>query len=285
MGDADLLRTGTEPLILLATTINYLIVKALARRPMSLVDLRQVTGLPAQTTLRGHLSSLVELGVIAKRPATEVPYAVVNELTPAGHGMLRVAEGLEGWLSCAPEGPLSLETGSARGVVKTLAGSWASTMLSALARRPMSLTELDATIPGLSYPALERRLASMRMAGLVEAAPTPRRGTGNPYALTQWGRQGVLPLAVASHWERVHMRRLAPPLTRLDVEAAFMLSVPLVDLPGDVAGRCLLTVEGDPGDGRERTGVEVTVEGGRAAACAAEETCEAGPYASGTAAT
>jgi len=35
----------------------------------------------------------------------------------------------------------------------------------------MKLTELDSSIPSLSYPALERRLSSMRIAGLVEAQP------------------------------------------------------------------------------------------------------------------
>ena len=42
-------------------------------------------------------------------------------------------------------------------------------MMRALAARPMSLTELDSGITELSYPALERRLSSMRIAGLVEA--------------------------------------------------------------------------------------------------------------------
>ena len=47
-------------------------------------------------------------------------------------------------------------------------------MMRALAARPLSLTELDSLISDLSYPALERRLSSMRIAGLVEAQPSQR---------------------------------------------------------------------------------------------------------------
>jgi len=284
MGDAEVLRAGARPLILLATTLNFLIIRALAPRPMRLAELRRATGLPAQTTLRGHLSCLGALGIVAKRPANEMPYAVENELTPVGRELLRVAESLEVWLNRAPDGPLSLQTGSGKGVIKAFVDGWGSTILGTLARRPMSLTELDSVIPALSYPALERRLSSMRMAGLVEAVPA--EGSGTPNAVTDWARQGVVPLAAAGHCEQVRMRPLAAPLTKADIEAGFMLSVPLVGLPQEAAGRCHLTVEGgDPAKGRDRCGVEVVVEGGQVVACAADLASEPGQYASGSAAT
>jgi DNA-binding HxlR family transcriptional regulator len=283
MGDADVLRSGVRPLILLATTLNFLIVRALAKGPLRLAELRRATGLPAQTTLRGHLSSLGALGIVAKRPASETPYAVENELTAPGRELLRVAESLEVWLGRAAEGPLSLQTGSAKGVIKAFVDGWGSTILGTLARRPMSLTELDSAIPSLSYPALERRLSSMRMAGLVEAAPV--QGAGTPYRVTDWARQGVVPLAAAGHCERVGMPRLAAPLTEADVEAGFMLSVPLVGLPREAAGRCHLTVEGDAKDGRERSGVEVIVDAGEVVSCAAEIAADPGQYAAGSAST
>jgi DNA-binding HxlR family transcriptional regulator len=278
----DVLRAGARPLVLLATTLNFLIIRALARRPMRLAELRRATGLPAQTTLRGHLSSLAALGIVAKRPASEMPYAVENELTPAGRELLEVAESLEAWLNRAPDGSLSLETGSAKGVIKAFVDGWGSAILGTLAQRPMSLTELDSVIPALSYPALERRLSSMRMAGLVEAAPA--RGAGTPYMVTAWARQGVAPLAAAGHCEQAQMRRSAAPITQADVEAAFMLSLPLVGLPGGAAGRCHLMVEADPENGRDRSGVEVMVEGGQVVGCVASLAGEPGQYATGSAA-
>jgi DNA-binding HxlR family transcriptional regulator len=281
IGDAEVLRAGVRPLVILATTLNFLIIRALAKGPLRLAELRRATGLPAQTTLRGHLSSLGALGVVAKRPADEMPYAVENELTSAGRELLHVAESLEAWLNHAPEGPLSLETGSAKGVIKAFVDGWGSTILGTLARRPMSLTELDNVIPALSYPALERRLSSLRMAGLVEAAPAAH-GNGTPYAVTEWARQGVAPLAAAGKCEQAQMQPVAAPVTEVDVEAAFMLSVPLVGLPRETTGRCHLTVEGDPAKGRDRSGVEVIVEGGAVVGCATDLASAPGQYATGS---
>jgi DNA-binding HxlR family transcriptional regulator len=281
--DVDVVRSGVRPLILLATTLNFLIIRALAAGPLRLAELRRATGLPAQTTLRGHLSSLGAMGIAAKRPASTMPYAVENELTAAGRELLGVARSLEAWLQRAPAAPLSLETGSAKGVIKAFVDGWGSAVLGTLARRPMSLTELDSVIPSLSYPALERRLSSMRMAGLVE--PAPAHGSGTPYAVTDWARQGVVPLAAAARCEQVGMRELAAPLTPVDIEAAFMLSVPLVGLPQEATGRCHLTVDGDPRNGREPSGVEVIVEGGHVVACAGDVAAASSQYAAGSAAT
>ena len=77
----------------------------------------------------------------------------------------------------SPDGPISLESGAAKGAVKALVDGWGSTMMGALAARPLSLTELESLISGLRYPALERWLSSMRIAGLVEAEPSTGAGT------------------------------------------------------------------------------------------------------------
>ncbi len=138
---------------------------------MRLAELRKVTGLPAQTTLRGHLTTQGEIGVLAKRPTEQMPYAVENELTPMGVELLEVSKQLQLWLGEAPDGPISLESAAAKGAVKALVDGWGSTMMRALAARPMSLTELDSLIPGLSYPALEH--AHRRAGG---GAAEPRGG-------------------------------------------------------------------------------------------------------------
>jgi DNA-binding HxlR family transcriptional regulator len=275
-------RAGERALTILATPLNFMVLRALAERPMRLAELRRATGLPAQTTLRGHLASLGEIGVVSKRPTTQMPYSVENELTPMGLELLGVADRLEAWLRQAPDGPVSLSTGAAKGIVKAFVDGWGSTMMRGLAAGPMSLTELDRGIPGLSYPALERRLSSMRMAGLIEA----RRGggAGTPYAVTDWARRGVAPLAAASHCERVHMCERAAPLTQLDIEAAFLLATPLVGLPARTTGCCQLEVEADPGAVREQAGVMVTVEGGRVVACESRLEMSPGDFAIGSAA-
>ena len=270
-------RAGAQALSVLAVPLNFLILKALRERPMRLAELRKATGLPAQTTLRGHLATLGEIGVLSKRPTERMPYAVENELTPMGEELLRVGERLEAWLGQSPDGPISLESGAAKGAVKALVDGWGSTMIRALAAKPRSLTELDSAIAGLSYPALERRLSSMRIAGLVEAQPS--HGAGTPYAVTAWARRGVVPLAAASGCERRHMRDLTAPASQGDIEAGFMLAIPLVGLPHVTAGSCQLEVERTGGD---PASVRVRVEGGRVVSCASGLEAPPGAYASGS---
>lgn len=261
-------RAGEQILTLLATPLNYMILRALSARPLRLAELRRATGLPAQTTLRGHLASLGEIGLVSKRPTSQMPYAVENDLTEMGRETLEVADLLQEWLQRAPDGPISLEAGGARGVVKAFVDGWGSTMIRGLAARPMSLTELDRRIADLTYPALERRLSSMRMAGLVEARPSP--GGGTPYGLTEWARRGVLPLVSAVNCERLHMQVRAAPVTQIDIEAAFMLATPLVGLAPDASGSCQLAVDPEPDHSRQRVAVAVAVETGRVVACDSE---------------
>lgn len=275
-------RVGERVLTVLSTPLNLRVLKALAERPMRLAELRRVAGLPAQTTLRGHLASLTDLGVLRKRPTAQMPYAVENELTAMGFALLGVAEVLGRWLLQGPDGPVTLESAAATGTVKAFVDGWGSTIVRGLAPGPMSLTELDRRIPELSYPALERRLSSMRMAGLVEAQES--EGAGTPYALTPWARRAIAPLGAAVECERKHMGERAAPLTRLDVEAAFLLAVPLVGLPRHANGDCQLEVEpgSEPLEGG--VGVRVTVEQGRVVACDSELGPRPGEYAVGTAA-
>jgi DNA-binding HxlR family transcriptional regulator len=258
------LRAGERILTLLATPLNFMILQALAERPMRLAELRQATGLPAQTTLRGHLASLAEIGVLSKRPASQTPYALENELTQFGSDLLDVADRLESWLGQAPKRPISLESRAAKGIVKAFVDGWGSTMMAALAARPMSLTELDRRIADLSYPALERRLSGMRLAGLIESRPADSAGT--PYAITEWARRGIVPLAAAMRCERVHLCDRAAPVTQGDIEAAFMLALPLVGMSPELAGSCQLQVEADAVVA-ERAGVQVEIERGKVVAC------------------
>jgi DNA-binding HxlR family transcriptional regulator len=136
---------------------------------------------------------------------------------------------------------LTLGTCAAKAAIKALAEAWSSTMLRALAARPFSLTELDDMIGALSYPSLERRLAALRLAGQVEA----RRGngTGTPYGVTAWLRQGVAPLAAAARWERRHLPQDTSPISRLDTEAFFLLAVPLLQPPQGLSGSCRMAAE------------------------------------------
>jgi DNA-binding HxlR family transcriptional regulator len=264
-GSGNGARSGAQTLVLLAAPLNVAILRALAAGPKQQTELRHETGAPAQTTLRAQLKRLEQAGALEKRRRNRFPGVLEYELSPAGRELLFVADTVECWLERAPAGPLPLGGNAAKAAIKALAEGWSTTMLRALAGNPLSLTELDQVIASLSYPSLERRLAAMRLAGQVEARPGNGRGT--PYSVTAWAREAVGPLAAATRWERRHMPRMTPPLGRIDAEAVFLLTAPLLRLPGGLSGSCRMAVELPGKNGRRLAGVVVTAKKGRIQSC------------------
>lgn len=264
-GSGNGARSGAQTLILLVAPLNVLILRALGAGPKQQTELRRETGSPAQTTLRAQLKKLVEIGAIDKQRRNRFPGVLEYELTASGRGLLVVANALDRWLGQAPEAPLRLDSGAAKAAIKALANGWSTTMLRTLAAKPLSLTELDRVIGSLSYPSLERRLAALRVTGQVEARESNGRGT--PYAVTDWGREGVGPIVAAARWERRYMPGQTAPIGRIDAEAIFLLTVPLLSLASDLSGSCRMAVEIPGSDGRRLAGVIVGIEKGRVESC------------------
>jgi DNA-binding HxlR family transcriptional regulator len=260
--------------------LNVHVLQALAEGSKSLIDLRREAGSPPQTTMRGHLRALAETGVVVRRRQNDFPGSLDFELTAVGRELWMVAQVLAGWLRVAPEGPLPLGSSAAKSAVKALVEGWGTSMIRALAARPLSLTELNGLINGLSYPSLERRLGAMRLAGQIER--TAGRGRGTPYAVTDWLRRSVAPLGAAARWERMHVEAGATPIKRLDAEAAFLLAIPLLSLPRELSGTCRLAVEVGSASGERLAGVLVRVEKGRVASCVASVQGHADAWASGS---
>jgi DNA-binding HxlR family transcriptional regulator len=273
-------RAGAHALSLLAIPLNVQVLHALAEEPMPLVDLRRAVGSPPQTTMRGHLRALTDIGVLERRRQNDFPGTVDYELSGPGRELLGVAGVLDSWLADSPEGAISLGNGAAKGAIKALVEGWSSTIVRALAARPLSLTELNRLISGLNYPSLERRLGALRLAGQIEACPGEGRST--PYAVTDWLRRAIAPLAVAARWERRHIPT-ASPIARIDVEATFLLAVPVLGLPTEMSGSCRLAVElrngrGDP----HLAGVLVEVREGNIVSCVARLQGEADAWVWGS---
>jgi DNA-binding HxlR family transcriptional regulator len=265
---------------LLSTPLNVHVLQALAEGPRSLSDLRREAGSPPQTTMRGHLRTLTETGVVVRRRQNDFPGSLDFELTAVGRELWGVARVLNAWLQNAPEGALSLGSNAAKSAVKALIEGWATSMIRALAARPLSLTELNGLISGLSYPSLERRLGAMRLAGQIER--TPGRGRGTPYAVTEWLRRSIAPLGAAARWERMHAAAGTSPIRRLDAEAAFLLAIPLVHVPQELSGTCRLAVEIGGANGERLAGVLVGVESGRIVSCVANLQGHADAWTSGS---
>jgi DNA-binding HxlR family transcriptional regulator len=278
-------RAGGTVLSLIAGPLSVPILRAHLDGPLRLPDLRERIGGAAQTTLRGQVGNLRAIGALERHVRSGMPYTVENELTEVGKGVLGVAAVVEAWLAQAPQGPIALGSETAKGAIRSLVGAWGSTMLRALGARPLSLTELSSAIPAVSYPALERRLSAMRAARQVELRPDAGK-SAKPYAVTEWTRQGVGPLTAAGRCECEHLAGVTEPPTRIDIEAAFMLAVPLVDLTVNFSGSCLLAVDtgsGNEGEARDRlAGVHVEIEEGAVASCVSRLEQEPRTWALGT---
>jgi DNA-binding HxlR family transcriptional regulator len=274
-------RAGAAALYLLSTPLNVHVVHALADDPRSLIELRRVVGSPAQTTMRSHLKTLTEIGVLERNQRRAFPGSVTYELTRAGRELLAVEEVLRSWLGGAPDGPREVGSIAARGSIKALAEGWSTCIVRAVAARPLTLTELSKLISALNYPSLERRLAALRLAGLVEPVPGSNRGT--PYTVSTWLRRAVAPLVAAARWEQSHVPLLARPLTGLDIEAIFLLVIPLLQLPAELSGSCRLAVEIRGGGETNLAGVVVAIEKGRVVSCVSRLRGEAAAWVCGSA--
>lgn len=263
-------RAGGAVLSLIAAPLSVPILRAHREGPLRLPDLRELIGGAAQTTLRGQVGNLRGIGALERHVRGGMPYTVENELTAVGKEVLTVAEIVEAWLARAPQGSIPLGSEAAKGAIRALVGGWGSTMLRALAARPLSLTELSSVINDHSYPALERRLSAMRAARQLELRPSGDRGA-KPYGVTEWTRQAVAPIAAAGRCECRYLAHSTNSLTRIDIEAIFLLSVPLVDLDVTHSGACLLAVDTGSGSSGRPTdrlaGVHVGVEEGAIVAC------------------
>src|SRR4051794_1396689 len=158
-------RAGGLALSLLATSLNVHILRTLEQEPMSLLVLRQAVGSPPQSTMRLYSRTLNDLGIIDRQHQATFPGSVEYRITQAGQDLLGVAKILDGWLSLGPRGPIDLGSTASKSATKALVEGWSTNIVRAIASRPLSLTELNKVIPKISYPSLERRLGSMRLAG------------------------------------------------------------------------------------------------------------------------
>jgi DNA-binding HxlR family transcriptional regulator len=273
-------RSGAVALSLLSAPLNVHLLQALEDGPMALIDLRRAVGSPPQSTMRVYSRTLVDLGTLERQRQAAFPGTVEYGSTDSGKALLEIGAIHENWLHEAPTGPISLGSTASKSATKALVEGWSTNIIRALAAKPLSLTDLNRLIPRISYPSLERRLGALRLADLVE--PYAGDGRGTPYRATPWLRRAIVPLAAGAWWERRYLAD--PPLVgRLDVEAAFLLAIPLIELPAGLNGKCRLAVEIQGGSSPVFAGVLICVEDGKVISCSSRLEGEAEAWASGSA--
>jgi DNA-binding HxlR family transcriptional regulator len=278
------IRAGSRVLEVFENPLNTRVLRAHVDGPRRLAELQEKVGWSAQTTVRAAVANLRELGALTKEAVGDSNHAMATELTAAGREMLFVADEVEVWLALCPDGPIAPDGEEAKGAVKALAGGWSSTLMQALANRSFTLTELAGLIPDISYPALERRITWMRTSGQIE--PVEKKGRGTPYVVTDWLRHAIAPLCAAGRWERRHLGEECPPITNIEVEASFLLTLPLAPLPGYARGSCMLAAQTDPvepnAEERGLAGVSVDVAKGQVISSAGEIGASPSTWAVGT---
>lgn len=278
------IRAGSRVLAVFEHPLNTRILRAHADGPQRLTELQEKISWSAQTTVRAAVSNLRGIGALSKERVGNKPHAIATALTSAGEEMLFVADEVETWLGLCPDGPIAPDSEEAKGAVKALSGGWSSTLMRALANRPFTLTELDSLIPGVSYPALERRISWMRTTGQIE--PVEKEGRGTPYTVTDWLRRAIAPLCAAGRCERRHLAEASAPITSIEVEASFLLAIPLAPLPKNVGGSCMLATQTDLSEPDEKdprlVGVTVEVARGEVVSCAPKVSARPKTWAVGT---
>ncbi len=186
-------------------------------------------------------------------------------ITPGGRQAVFTGSVAERWLAAAPGKALALDSRAGQAALAALIDGWSAAAMHAVAAAPATTDELKAAAAGLPAEATTALLGRMQAAGLLGASGDS--GKGALYRPTDQLRTGLAPLLVAARLELGAPQPEMAPLTRLDIEAALQLALPLLRLPEETSGSCALAVELGPGGPGGPVGVTAQVESGRVVAC------------------
>jgi DNA-binding HxlR family transcriptional regulator len=165
----------------------------------------------------------------------------IARILPSGEEILFIAFTIEQWLRKAPGGPIGIEGEAAGRAIPALAEGWSSTVVHALAARPRTAAELEDEVEGVGAARLRRLLEAMVEVGLLEERPDGA-DEARRYAVTDFLRAGMAPIAVGARFEQRYVPAGTPRLDVLDVEAGMRLALPLLRLAPGVEGVCRLGV-------------------------------------------
>jgi DNA-binding HxlR family transcriptional regulator len=275
---------GVRAFSILEKPLNVAILRAHSGGPTRLFELQQAVDWVAATTLRTAVASICDVGALVRRGSGETGRRAVTCLTPAGRELLEVGDVVAAWLALCPLGPVAPDRERARLALKALAGGWDTKLIRIVAEAPASHRELSRCLPGVSYPALQRRLAWMRRSGQLERFERPGREAA--FQATRWLRLAVAPLSMSARWELRRLGGDGAELSEAEVESAFLLTLPLVrsqEAP-DLSCTLAVTLPGTASDRRRLRLAGVTAElvGGRVRSCRPVVGAAPGNWAIGT---
>lgn len=214
------------------------------------------------TTLAILAEMATGVRVDGRRPDSDPDSGPEPRATAADGEFLFVAGTIADWLRRRPGGGLDLDEEAVPPLL-ALVGGWASATLHALAAEPFTVAEAQKRVGTLPVDTVGARIEAMHDGGLLEALP---RGSEPCYAVTDWARHGIAPLAAAARMEMRYPPGDTAPIAVADVEAGFRLALPLLRLPVDASGSCALATALDPEVCDGPVGVTARIEEGRVVA-------------------
>jgi len=149
------------------------------------------------------------------------------QVTPLGEDLFRVHQALQRWLDERPGGRPRRDA-LVRDALGPLLCGWSGTIVHAIAPEPLSLDELDRAVALLDREGARTHVERMVRSGMAAAGT---RGGEVRYGLSEWGRAAIAPLVAAVLYERRHDAEPTSPPDVFDVEAAFQMALPLIQLP------------------------------------------------------
>lgn len=229
------------------------------------------TQMRAGAHLLGMATNRINRAILRQLNEEGMPWGGGKEMTitDTGREILFVSFVGEVWLRSGPNPMIDPDGDEAEAAMQALNEGWSATLVHALSHEPMSVRELDLAIEGIGRAELRRRVHDMHRVGLLEAQ-SGDGGDDTIYAVTDWLRTGIAPLSVAARIERREPQEEMTPIDGFDVETAFLLTLPLLELPADVAGTCRLGVEVVENGQPRLVGAMAQVEDGRVASCAVD---------------
>jgi len=117
-------------------------------------------------------------------------------------------------------------------------------ILRALSERGLTCTELERRLPGRTRSTLERRLGALRHAGLIHSRHMADQREVH-HELTVHARKAGTVIVTVARWHWRWTPEQIPALAA-DVPGLICLIAPLVRMPVDMEGTCLLHVEHQP---------------------------------------
>jgi hypothetical protein len=217
-----------------------------------------------------------------RRAGASALVELLGQVRDSSEERCRATAVLEHWLKACPAGPLAPGP-EAESVLAALAEGWSAAAIHAVAAGPVTVAEASESIgePDRELAAMSRVFAAMEGVGLIASA-SGTDGEERKEA-TDWLRSAIGPLAAAARLEAADGRDGATPIDELDVEAAFLLALPLVKgLPAEMSSACRLTVT-VPGRRPHLAGVAVLIDRGEIVSVTTDLTIWSETFASGAA--